>query len=153
MYFMESLNIRKARPGDEIALMSLIQELAIYEKEPEAVINTAEQLAIDLFKDKICDSFVLTLNDEVIGMALYYISYSTWRGRSLYLEDFYIQPKYRRTGYGKLLFDALLDEASRLKVKRMDWQVLEWNEPAIKFYQKIGAELDPEWLNGRLYFD
>src|SRR5680860_884811 len=78
----------------------------------------------------------------VCGMALYYISYSTWRGRCLYLEDLYIQPEYRRGGLGQDLFNKLLGEAKELGVKRMDWQVLEWNEPAIKFYEKIGADLD-----------
>lgn len=147
------LHIRSAHSGDEHAIMGLIHELAEYEKAPEQVINTAEQLGRDLFEDGICSCLVLEKEGKIIGMALYYISYSTWKGRCLYLEDFYIQPKHRRSGGGKLLFDALLEEANRLNVKRMDWQVLEWNEPAIRFYEKIGAELDPEWLNGRLYFN
>ena len=70
----------------------------------------------------------------------------------MYLEDLYIQPEYRRGGLGQDLFNKLLDEANELGVKRMDWQVLEWNEPAIKFYEKIGATLDPEWWNGRMFF-
>ena len=147
------LHIRSAQPGDEHAIMGLIHELAEYEKAPEQVINTAEQLANDLFVDHICSCLVLEKEGKIIGMALYYMSYSTWKGRCLYLEDFYIQPGHRRGGGGKLLFDALLKEANRLQVKRMDWQVLDWNEPAIRFYEKVGAELDPEWLNGRLYFD
>jgi GNAT superfamily N-acetyltransferase len=148
----EQIIIRKAIPGDEVAIMELVQELAEYEKEPDAVINTPEKLAVDLFEDKVCDCFVLEIDDVVRGMALYYISYSTWRGRCLYLEDLYIQPKYRRDGFGQNLFSKLLEEAKELGVKRMDWQVLEWNEPAIEFYKKIGADLDPEWWNGRMYF-
>lgn len=148
----EQIIIRKAEPGDEKAIMGLVQELAEYEKEPDAVINTPEQLAIDLFEDKICDCFVVEMDNVVRGMALYYISYSTWKGRCLYLEDLYIQPEYRRGGLGQELFNKLLDEAKELGVKRMDWQVLEWNEPAIKFYKKIGATLDPEWWNGRMFF-
>ena len=148
----EATLIRKAIPGDEISIIRLVQELAEYEKEPDAVINTPQQLAIDLFQDKICECFVLEIDEVIRGMALYYTSYSTWRGKCLYLEDLYIQPEYRRGGYGLDLFNRLLDQAKELKVKRMDWQVLEWNESAIKFYQKIGAELDPEWWNGRLYF-
>ena len=144
--------IRKAIPGDEKAIMGLVQELAEYEKEPDAVINTPEQLAIDLFEDKICDCFVVEMDKVVRGMAVYYISYSTWKGRCLYLEDLYIQPEYRRGGLGQELFDKLIKEAEALGVKRMDWQVLEWNEPAIKFYEKIGATLDPEWWNGRMFF-
>lgn len=151
---MEQTNyIRKAERGDEHAILQLVKELAEYEREPDAVINTEAQLAIDLFDDKICDCFVFIHNDQIIGMALYYISYSTWKGRCLYLEDLYVKPEHRRLGAGQKLFAVLLEEADRLGVKRMDWQVLEWNEPAIKFYKKIGATLDPEWLNGRLFFE
>lgn len=142
-------NIRRAKRGDETQIMGLVHELALYEKAPEEVINTPEQLAIDLFDDKICDCFVYELDGAIRGIALYYISYSTWRGRCLYLEDLYIQPAYRRGGIGRILFQKLIDEAKTLKVKRMDWQVLDWNEPAIKFYESIGATLDPEWINGR----
>lgn len=149
---MENKAIRKAIRGDEKAIMGLVQELADFEKEPDAVINTPEQLAIDLFEDKICRCYVYEVEGEIRAMALYYISYSTWRGRCLYLEDLYIQPKYRRLGIGQQLFQLLIEEAKSMGVKRMDWQVLDWNESAIAFYKKIGAELDPEWLNGRLYF-
>lgn len=149
----ENEYIRKAVRGDETAILGLIKELAEYEREPDAVINTAEKLAVDLFNDKICDCFVYVHDNNIIGIALYYISYSTWKGRCLYLEDLYVQPQYRRLGAGKLLFEELLKEAHRLGVKRMDWQVLEWNEPAINFYKRIGATLDPEWLNGRIFFE
>lgn len=145
--------IRKAVPGDEVAIMKLVQELADYEREPDAVINTPEQLKIDLFDDPICECLVVAIDNEVKGMALYYTSYSTWKGRCLYLEDLYIQPEYRRGGLGKELFSRLINLAKERGVKRMDWQVLEWNEPAIQFYEKIGATLDPEWHNGRLFFD
>ncbi|WP_107040197.1 GNAT family N-acetyltransferase [Brumimicrobium mesophilum] len=149
---IEVTNIRKAKRGDEQALMGLVQELADFEKAPDEVINTPEQLAIDLFDDQLCDCFVYEVDGVIRGMALYYISYSTWRGRCLYLEDLYIQPEFRRTGIGLKLFQILVDEAKKLGVKRMDWQVLDWNESAIKFYEKIGATLDPEWINGRLFF-
>lgn len=145
-------NIRKAKPGDEYQIMGLVHELALFEKTPDEVINTPEQLAIDLFEDNICQCFVYEIEGTIRGIALYYISYSTWRGRCLYLEDLYIQPEFRRGGIGRLLFQKLIDEAKFLKVKRMDWQVLEWNQPAIKFYEKLGATLDPEWINGRLFF-
>lgn len=144
--------IRKAKKGDEIAIMQLVQELANYEKEPNAVINTPKQLAVDLFEDKICNCFVYTIEKKIVAIALYYISYSTWKGRCLYLEDIYIQPQHRRKGIGKLLFQSLINEAKSLNVKRMDWQVLEWNTLAISFYKKIGATLDPEWINGKLFF-
>lgn len=145
--------IRKAERGDEKAILELIKELAEYEREPDAVINTEKQLAIDLFDDNICDCFVYIHEKSIIGIALYYISYSTWKGRCLYLEDLYVQPQHRRLGAGKKLFTALLEEGKKMGVKRMDWQVLEWNEPAITFYKKIGATLDPEWLNGRMFFE
>ena len=146
-------NIRKAIPGDERVIMDLVQELAIYEREPDAVINTPEQLKVDLFDDPICECLVVEMDGAVRGMALYYTSYSTWKGRCLYLEDLYVQPDYRRGGVGMALFDQLIDLAKERGVKRMDWQVLEWNEPAIAFYNRIGATLDPEWYNGRLFFD
>lgn len=148
------MTIRAAKLGDESSILGLIQELATYEREPDAVINTAEKLKIDLFIDKICFAIVVE-NDQknIVGFALYYISYSTWKGRCLYLEDFYVQPSERRGGIGQRLFDEVVSIAKELKVRRMDWQVLEWNELALSFYKKQNAILDPEWVNGRLFFD
>ncbi|MCC6700093.1 MAG: GNAT family N-acetyltransferase [Fluviicola sp.] len=147
------MNIRTAKPGDEQDIHRLIVELAIYEKAPNEVTNTPQQLAIDLFEDGICDALVVE-NDlaEIVGFALYYTSYSTWKGRCLYLEDFYVLPEFRRGGIGAELFTLVVDEAKKRGVKRMDWQVLEWNEPALAFYKKHEAILDPEWINGRLFF-
>jgi len=144
--------IRAAEPKDVEAIFGLINELAHYEKAPEQVTNTAHQLAIDLFQDKICHAIVAEKNEEMVGFALYYISYSTWKGRCLYLEDFYVKESRRKQGIGALLFEEILEIAKKMQVKRMDWQVLEWNEPAIEFYKKYDAILDPEWLNGRLFF-
>jgi len=84
---------------------------------------------------------------------LYYTSYSTWKGRCLYLEDFYVKENRRQQGIGKLLFDEVVRIAKEKKVKRMDWQVLEWNQPGIQFYKKVHALLDAEWINGRLFLD
>ena len=147
------MQIREAVSGDEQAIHSLICELAVYEKAPNEVINTPTQLHHDLFVDPICEALVLE-NEElkVIGFALYYTSYSTWKGRCLYLEDFYIQPEFRRGGMGSLLFTKVVEIAKKRGVKRMDWQVLDWNTPAIAFYRKHNSELDPEWMNGRLFF-
>jgi len=145
--------IRIAKQGDEQAIFDLICELALYEKAPEQVTNTAEQLAIDLFEDKICNAIVATFEGEIIGFALYYVSYSTWKGRCLYLEDFYVKEAKRKLGIGQLLFEEVVTIAKTRKVKRMDWQVLEWNELALKFYSKNEAILDEEWVNGRLFFD
>jgi ribosomal protein S18 acetylase RimI-like enzyme len=146
------MNIREAKPGDETAIHGLIQALADYERAPDEVINTPEQLKIDLFEDRICEALVVENAEMVVGFALFYTSYSTWKGRCLYLEDFYVLPEFRRGGIGGKLFREVVDIAKSRGVKRMDWQVLEWNEPAIGFYKKHEAILDPEWINGRLFF-
>ena len=147
------MNIRAARLGDETAIHGLISELALYEKAPGEVTNTVEKLKIDLFVDAVCEALVVENGrQEVVGFALYYQSYSTWKGRCLYLEDFYIQPEFRRGGIGSQLFAEVVQIARKWGVKRMDWQVLDWNEPAIQFYKKQQAVLDPEWVNGRLFF-
>jgi GNAT superfamily N-acetyltransferase len=146
--------IRAATVQDIPAIFALIQELASYERAPEQVVNTPEQLEIDLFKDQICSAIVATNeSDTVIGFALYYISYSTWKGRCLYLEDFYVQEAERKRGYGQALFDDIVRTAKQMGVKRMDWQVLDWNHTALNFYRRNHALLDPEWINGRLFFE
>ncbi len=147
------MTIRAAIPGDENAIMSLIHALALYEKAPEQVNNTASDLAIHLFEEKICDALVVEGADQIIGFALFYTNYSTWKGKCLYLEDFFILPEFRRDGIGSQLFDQVVDIAKARNVRRMDWQVLEWNEPALSFYAKKNASLDSEWINGRLFFD
>jgi GNAT superfamily N-acetyltransferase len=147
------MKIRAAKPGDEQAIFALIQELALYEKAPEQVSNTAEQLRMDLFQSFLCEAIVAENNKEIIGFALYYTAYSTWKGVSLYLEDFYVKENHRKNGVGNLLFEKVVEIAKEKKVKRMDWQVLEWNALALGFYEKKEAELSSEWVNGRLYFD
>lgn len=144
--------IRAAERKDAAAILGLIKELAAYEKEPDAVIVTAAQLENDLFNEQICQSLVVEVESEIIGFALYYFAYSTWKGKCLYLEDFYLKPESRRLGWGLKLFQKVRDIAIQEEVKRMDWQVLEWNTPAIEFYKKVGANLDPTWINGRLFF-
>lgn len=147
------MKLRFATENDVHAIHQLITELAIYEREPNAVINTPEQLIKDLFIDEVCYSFVVeNEKTEIVAFALYYFGYSTWKGRTIYLEDLYVQPNYRKAGLGDLLFDAVVEEGKKKGVKRMDWQVLEWNEPAIQFYKNKKAILDGEWVNGRLFF-
>ncbi|MEY5001365.1 MAG: hypothetical protein RLZZ211_1401 [Bacteroidota bacterium] len=146
--------IRNATRNDVNAIFHLIEELASYERAPEQVVNTPQQLEIDLFDDGICSAIVATNQSaEVIGFALYYISYSTWKGRCLYLEDFYVQEAERKQGYGQALFDEIIRIAKQMGVKRMDWQVLDWNHTALNFYRRNHALLDPEWINGRIFFE
>lgn len=145
--------IRPAIKGDEHAIMELIHGLALYEKAPEQVVNTALDLGIHLFEEKICEAIVAEKENQIVGFALYYTNYSTWKGKCLYLEDFYVLPELRGEGIGSLLFEEVVSIARSRGVKRMDWQVLEWNEPAINFYKKKAAILDPEWINGRIFFD
>ncbi len=145
--------IRPAKKGDEHAIMELIHGLALYEKAPEQVVNTALDLGIHLFEEKICEAIVAEKENQIVGFALYFTNYSTWKGKCLYLEDFYVLPELRGEGIGSLLFDEVVSIARSRGVKRMDWQVLEWNEPAINFYKKKAAILDPEWINGRIFFD
>ena len=147
------MQIRQAKPGDETEIFNLIYALAVYEKAPEQVTNTPQQLARDLFEDKICSAIVAEEVNQIVGFSLYYISYSTWKGKCLYLEDFYVIPEMRKMGIGEQLFQKTVEIAKQMGVKRMDWQVLEWNEPALNFYRKQKAILDPEWINGRLFFD
>jgi len=147
------MEIRTATPKDVSYIFDLIKELALYEKAPEQVTNTSENLHYDLFEAPICEAIVAEENEEILGFALYYTSYSTWKGRCLYLEDFYVREKSRKRGIGKLLFDQVVRIAKAKKVKRMDWQVLEWNEPGLQFYKKENATLDSEWVNGRLFFE
>ena len=97
------------------------------------------------------DCIVAEIENNVVGFALYYTGYSTWKGRTLYLEDFLVSEDYRGKGIGRLLFNQVILEAKKRNVKRMDWQVIDWNEPAINFYSKYNATLDGEWINGRLF--
>lgn len=145
--------IRRAIPSDVPSIIDLIIGLAVYENEPDQVENTVESLSHDLFDANYCDAFVAELNDQIIGFALYYTSYSTWKGPCLYLEDLFVLETFRKSQVGSALFDAVVEVARSRKVKRMDWQVLNWNEPAIAFYKKKNALLDDEWINGRLFFN
>ena len=146
--------LREAKKEDVSRILELIKELADFERQPDAVINTEEKLAQSLFEEKHCHALVWEEGEHgVIGFALYFFGYSTWKGKTVYLEDLYVKPEFRKLKIGEKLFQAVVDVAKLHQVKRMDWQVLEWNEPAIQFYQKHGATLDPEWINGRFFFD
>lgn len=149
---MKDLIIRRATKDDVPRIHELIVELAIYERQPDAVTNTIEDMYRDGFGDKpVFEAIVAEKNGLIIGFSLYYTRYSTWKGRCLYLEDFVITETERGKGYGKLLFEATILEAKRQKMNMMTWQVLDWNEPAINFYKKWNANLDPEWINGKFF--
>jgi GNAT superfamily N-acetyltransferase len=151
---INKVRVRPGTPNDVPDLLRLIQELALYERAPDEVIVTEETLLADGFGEHPrFHLFVAELDHKVVGMALYYFAYSTWKGKYLYLEDLVVQENFRGKGIGKLLFEAVVEVAKTEKVKRMGWQVLNWNDPAINFYQAYGAELSDEWLNGRLFFD
>jgi GNAT superfamily N-acetyltransferase len=145
--------IREAKPKDISAVLQLIRELADFEREPKAVVNTESELHQHIFKDKICNAIVADENNEIIGFALYYNSYSTWKGKCLYLEDLYVQEARRKHGVGALLFEKIISIADYQKVRRLEWLVLDWNQPAIQFYKKYGANLDNSWLNGKIEFN
>lgn len=131
-----------------------MKELAIYEKAPNEVEVTVSQMEEWGFgSDKIFDLFVAENNGKIVGMALYYYKYSTWKGKCLFLEDIIVTENERKNGFGKLLFDAVVQVAKKDKVKRMEWQVLEWNEPAIKFYKKTNTVFDDEWVNCKLTYE
>lgn len=151
---MEEITIRQGTEADVSDLLKLIQELAEYEKEPDAVIVTEDILKEDGFGSNPSFGFFVAEVDGVVhGIALYCHPYSTWKGRYLYLEDLVVRQSFRGKGLGAKLFEAIVEKAKAEGVKRLGWQVLDWNEPAIKFYEKYGADMSSEWLNGRLYFD
>ncbi len=148
---MQSINIRKGIPADVGVVLTLIKDLAAYEKALEGVEMTETQLLADGFgKQPLFGLFVVEVEHEIVGFALYFYRYSTWKGKLLYLEDIYIKPEMRQHQLGTRLFEALTRVAKEEKCKRIVWQVLEWNEPAIKFYEKLGAEFDAEWVNAYL---
>ncbi len=145
-----NVNLRKATIKDVPAIYSLVEALAIYEKEPEAVTATVEDYLND-FEAGIFQAHVATIEGKVIGMALYYMTYSTWKGRMLYLEDFVVFEEYRQKGIGQLLFDAVLQEGRDRGCRLVKWQVLDWNTPAVKFYEKNNATIEKEWWNCKTF--
>lgn len=142
------MNIRRAKKEDCPRLMELVRELAVYEKAPDQVTVTLEHFADSGFGlNPVWWAFVAEEKETILGFALYYIRYSTWKGQAMYLEDILVTESARGRGIGKLLFDQLMAEAADRKLNRIIWQVLEWNEPAINFYKKFNANFDPEWVN------
>jgi GNAT superfamily N-acetyltransferase len=145
---ISSIIIRKAVKEDCFRLLELIQELADYEKMPDEVtVSTTHFIDSGFGTNPVWQAFVAELGGIVQGFALYYIRYSTWKGQMLYLEDLIVTEQHRGKKLGKLLFDRLMEEAREKKYPRISWQVLNWNEPAIRFYKKYNASFDGEWFN------
>ena len=136
--------IRKGTEQDFPQILALIKELALFEKAPQEVTNTVEKM----HKEKnLFHFFVAEKDDKIIGMALYFFAYFTWKGKSLYLDDLYVKQEYRGGGIGSKLLRKIFEVAKEHNVERLRWQVLDWNKPAIELYHKIGATLDKEWIN------
>ncbi len=144
------IRIRKAVKTDIPAIHSLVRELAIYERAEDQFVATPEEYERD-FDDQIYRATVAEADGKVVGMTLSYMAYSTWKGRMLYLEDFVISEAYRRYGIGQMLFDAFLQEAREEGCRLVKWQVLDWNEPALRFYEKNRAIIEKDWWNGKIF--
>ena len=146
------IKIRKAISSDCERMMELVRELAIFERAPNEVTVTLEHFIETGFgKNPVWYALVAFADDDpnqkIIGISLWYIRYSTWKGTRLYLEDLIVTEEFRGKGVGKKLFDATVEEARQIGVSGMMWQVLDWNQPAIDFYKKYGADISSEWLN------
>ena len=140
------MNIRKGTPEDMEAVLRLIQELADFEKEPDAVIVTVDDLIRDGFGSMpLFHVFVADVESEIVGIALYYYRYSTWKGKIIHLEDLVVKEKMRGTGLGYALYSEVIKQGKKDKVRRIDWHVLDWNTSAIDFYEKSGAKVLKDW--------
>ncbi len=146
-----NVKLRVAKKEDCPRLLELVHELALFEKAPEQVTVTLHEFEEAGFGEKpVWKAFVAETDGFIAGFALYYIRYSTWKGCRMYLEDILVTETMRGKGIGKLLFDQLIVEAKQLGLNGITWQVLDWNEPAIKFYNKYGAGIEDGWLNASL---
>ena len=141
------MNIRKGEKKDMKAVLELIQELATFEKEPDAVVVTIDDLERDGFgENPLFYTFIAEVDSEIVAMALYYYRYSTWKGKTIHLEDLIVKEKMRGSGLGFALYSKIIEQGKLDKVRRIDWNVLDWNTPAIDFYKKSGARVLDDWL-------
>ena len=138
--------IRKATKNDMPSVLELIQELATFEKEPDAVVVTVDDLVRDGFSENpLFQCFVAEVDGEIIGMALYYYRFSTWKGKTIHLEDLIVKENKRGTGAGFALYKEIIKQGKAKNVRRIEWNVLDWNTPAIDFYEKSGAKVLGDW--------
>ena len=146
-----NITVRTGRKEDVPAVLELIKELALFEKAPHEVINTVEDMIRDGFGNEPVYRLLIAEADGVIaGIAIFFIKYSTWKGKGVYLDDIVVKEELRGKGIGGKLFSAVIEESMKLEAKQLHWQVLDWNEPAIGFYKKYDAALDIEWINCKL---
>jgi len=149
------MNIRRGEKKDMPAVLDLIRELAIFEKEPDAVVVTVADLERDGFgENPLFYTFVAEVDNDssdseqakqIVGMALYYYRYSTWKGRTIHLEDLIVKEKMRGSGIGLALYTKIIEQGKADNVRRIEWNVLDWNTPAIEFYKKSGAKILADW--------
>lgn len=138
--------IRNGIAGDMLSVLELIKELAVFEKEPNAVVVTVDDLIRDGFSENpLFHTFVAEDNEQIIGIALYYYRYSTWKGKTIHLEDLIVKEDKRGTGAGFALYSEIIAQGKRDNVRRIEWNVLDWNTPAIEFYKKSGAKVLDDW--------
>jgi GNAT superfamily N-acetyltransferase len=140
------MKIRKGTPQDMPDVLALITELAVFEKEPDAVVISVADLVRDGFSEKpLFHTFVAEVNEEIIGVALYYYRFSTWKGKTIHLEDLIVKENNRGTGAGFALYSEIIKQGKKDNVRRIEWNVLDWNTPAIAFYEKSGAKVLEDW--------
>jgi GNAT superfamily N-acetyltransferase len=140
------MKIRKGTPQDMPDVLALITELAVFEKEPDAVVISTEDLLRDGFSENpLFHTFVAEVNEEIIGVALYYYRFSTWKGKTIHLEDLIVKENNRGTGAGFALYSEIIKQGKKDNVRRIEWNVLDWNTPAIDFYEKSGAKVLNDW--------
>ena len=140
------MKIRKGTPQDMPDVLALITELAVFEKEPDAVVISTEDLLRDGFSENpLFHTFVAEVNEEIIGVALYYYRFSTWKGKTIHLEDLIVKENNRGTGAGFALYSEIIKQGKKDNVRRIEWNVLDWNKPAIDFYEKSGAKVLSDW--------
>lgn len=149
------MKIRLAQPADIADIHRLIYELAVYEKAPEQMVATVDQISDSLFKDNpVAFAHVAEVDGKIVGIALWFLNYSTWLGKpGIYLEDLFVQPEYRGHGIGKGFMKTLAQLCIERGYERFQWWVLDWNEPSIEFYKSLGAVAMDEWTVFRLSGD
>jgi len=141
------MTIRQGEKADMPEVLALITELAVFEKEPDAVVVTVADLERDGFSENpLFHTFVAEIDGKIIGMALFYYRYSTWKGKTIHLEDLIVKENFRGSGAGFALYSEIIKKGKKDSVRRIEWNVLDWNVQAIQFYEKSGAKVHKDWL-------